>query len=605
MDIRFKKQIQINMGLGFDTLGAPLAAAVPIVIDANHDGLNDLLFTTLGDFTKGSTVPYEAKLLVSNGTTLVDGTEAYLPAGFSTLGTRTFDVGDFNGDGYLDIFFGNHGSESTPVIMGEQNRLLLGGANGFTDATDRLPQRSGFTHGAGAGDFDGDGDLDIYVNDWINLAYLMLNDGTGHFTIVDSYRSPEESWFIERDLDGNELDRFTNYYAEVFDMNGDGFADIWTSGINRDYSNLKSHDIFRALINDGHGHLGFSPTSGDFPMPADVEHTAGEQTYTGDIDHDGDIDLLVWTSNDAVGNYVGHGFQLLINDGLGNFTEESAERGVGNARYNGYYPAHETLVDFDGDGDLDIVAPLFSAAGATELDVLENAGDGTFTRVPHARWPQQLRPTGFTVIDMNDDGLPDLFTDMMPLWPWSEGNHEKQFLLYKGSINVSVNRTGWFTSDAIAGGSKADTLKGVGGDDTLRGNGGDDKLQGNAGADVLRGGLGKDKLSGGAANDRFVFDTKLSKTNIDTVADFKHDTDLIVLDRDIFTKLGGDLKPGQFYSKAGAAQAFDRSDRIIYDPKSGKLFYDDDGSKRGGHDAVHFATLAGHPKLDFGDFDIV
>ena len=58
-----------------------------------------------------------------------------------------------------------------------------------------------------------------------------------------------------------------------------------------------------------------------------------------------------------------------------------------------------------------------------------------------------------------------------------------------------------------------------------------------------------------------------------------------------------------FYARAGATGAHDVSDRIVYDTRSGKLYYDDDG--RGGHAAVHFATLSNRSALDHGDFDIV
>lgn len=611
MDIRFNKQIPINMGLGFDAYGSPVGAMTTIVIDVNHDGLDDLVFTTSGDFTKGDVAPFEVKVLVSNGKTLVDGTDQYLPDGFSILMNRNVDVADFNGDGFLDIFFGNSGSEFTsPELFGEQNRLLLGGANGFTDATDHLPQITDFSHGAGAGDFDGDGDVDLFVNtlgeDDHYPAYLMLNDGAAHFTIVDTYMA-EGGWFVEIDPDGNPMPFFGNYYADVFDMNGDGLADIWTSGIRPDLALDKTSDIFRALINDGQGHLGFSPTEGYFPKHPDVEHFASEQSYQGDVDHDGDTDLVVWVSNDDLSNNTGHGFELLINDGLGNFTEQAAARGIDNSRYQDYFPANEKFVDFDGDGDLDIVAPLYNTKGLAnaELDVLENKGDGTFVRVPLSLWPVNIRPQAFTVFDVNDDGIPDFFCDMMWNPPWTEGSHEKQFLVFMGSIDVSVNRSGWASSDAIAGGSKADVLKGAGGNDTLRGNGGNDKLRGDSGLDSLRGGLGADSLKGGGGADHFVFDTKLAKSNVDKVEDFKHNIDLVVLDADIFSKVGASLTRKEFYSKDGATGAHDRSDRLVYDSKSGKLFYDDDGNKAGGHNAVHFATLSTKPLLDAGDFIIV
>ncbi len=42
---------------------------------------------------------------------------------------------------------------------------------------------------------------------------------------------------------------------------------------------------------------------------------------------------------------------------------------------------------------------------------------------------------------------------------------------------------------------------------------------------------------------------------------------------------------------------------VNYDKKSGKLYYDDDG--KGGHAAVHFATLTGHPGIAAADFLVI
>jgi VCBS repeat-containing protein len=141
--------------------------------------------------------------------------------------------------------------------------------------------------------------------------------------------------------------------------------------------------------------------------------------------------------------------------------------------------------------------------------------------------------------------------------------------------------------------------------DKIDGAGGNDTIKGGDGNDTLIGGAGKDALTGGDGRDSFVFDSKLGASNVDTITDFRHNTDILVLDDKIFGKIGGKLEKAEFYDKAGATKAHDRNDRVIYDTKSGKLYYDDDGNKKGGHDAVHVATLSTKPTLDYGDFGIV
>jgi VCBS repeat-containing protein len=149
-----------------------------------------------------------------------------------------------------------------------------------------------------------------------------------------------------------------------------------------------------------------------------------------------------------------------------------------------------------------------------------------------------------------------------------------------------------------------DWLNGRGGNDWLSAGAGDDTIDGGSGRDVLVGGAGRDHLSGGTGRDFFVFCDTPSSRNADLVEDFRHDHDMIVLQRADFNGLRwGGLRESAFYSADGATKAHDASDRILYDSASGRLFYDADG--KGGHAPIHFATLEGAPVLDSGDFFIV
>ena len=149
-----------------------------------------------------------------------------------------------------------------------------------------------------------------------------------------------------------------------------------------------------------------------------------------------------------------------------------------------------------------------------------------------------------------------------------------------------------------------DVLNGRGGHDWLSGGAGNDTIHGGSGRDVLDGGRGHDVLRGGTGDDFFVFTDRPSARHADRIADFRHDHDTIVLQGADFRGLGwGGLKAKLFYAADGAYAAHDASDRIVYDTASGRLFYDRDGE--GGKAAVHFATLAGAPTLDAGDFLIV
>jgi Ca2+-binding RTX toxin-like protein len=131
--------------------------------------------------------------------------------------------------------------------------------------------------------------------------------------------------------------------------------------------------------------------------------------------------------------------------------------------------------------------------------------------------------------------------------------------------------------------------------------GGGQRLIGNFGSNVLDGKGGADTLIGLGGADTFAFTTALGGGNVDQIADFEGGIDTIALSQAIFDALApGELDPEAFAIGTTATEA---DDRIIYDPTSGNLFYDADGSGAGA--AVLFATLSGAPELHATDFAVV
>jgi Ca2+-binding RTX toxin-like protein len=161
---------------------------------------------------------------------------------------------------------------------------------------------------------------------------------------------------------------------------------------------------------------------------------------------------------------------------------------------------------------------------------------------------------------------------------------------------------------ALNGGRGGDVLQGDAGGDWLKGNAGNDKLFGHDGNDYLYGGIGKDVLSGGAGRDSFVFNTKAAKTNIDRVTDFNVFDDSIYLENAIFNALGnkGSINKPVQLKKAEFAlgnKAADGSDHVIYNKKTGALFYDADGT--GSQAQVQIATLSKNLKMNHKDFFVI
>ena len=100
-----------------------------------------------------------------------------------------------------------------------------------------------------------------------------------------------------------------------------------------------------------------------------------------------------------------------------------------------------------------------------------------------------------------------------------------------------------------------------------------------------------------------MFDTGLNKkTNVDKIVDFNHRDDTIHLAKSVFSKIA---KKGVLSSKAFwvGDKAHDASDRIVYNKKTGALFYDQDGN--GAKAAVQFATLPKKLALAANDFFVM
>src|SRR5690606_29628305 len=117
---------------------------------------------------------------------------------------------DFNGDGHIDLIFGNQG----------QNRIFINDGTGkFKDETElRLPKDESTTQNIALIDFDNVGDMDLIIgNDEGN--FLWMNQGRGFFKDITLNHSPSS-----KDIETRKV--------TVFDANKDGFMDVFLSNVD-------------------------------------------------------------------------------------------------------------------------------------------------------------------------------------------------------------------------------------------------------------------------------------------------------------------------------------------------------------------------------------
>jgi hypothetical protein len=135
---------------------------------------------------------------------------------------------------------------------------------------------------------------------------------------------------------------------------------------------------------------------------------------------------------------------------------------------------------------------------------------------------------------------------------------------------------------------------------TITGNGNRNRLVGGDGDDTLIGLGQRDRLQGGAGRDQFVL-TNASRQDADLILDLER-RDRILISRSGFSddlELGGiNASQGRLGSSAG-----DSSDRFIYNPNNGVVFFDEDGV--GGVAQVAIARLTGNPGVSIRTVQIV
>jgi RTX calcium-binding nonapeptide repeat (4 copies)/Lectin C-type domain len=169
------------------------------------------------------------------------------------------------------------------------------------------------------------------------------------------------------------------------------------------------------------------------------------------------------------------------------------------------------------------------------------------------------------------------------------GNNVEQLIL-----------TGSEAIDGI-GNSLNNSITGNAANNILKGEAGKDKLNGSGGNDLLVGGEGNDILTGGKGKDSFVFNSL--NEGVDTIKDFSKADDLIQVSAAGFgggLSKGNPISSGQFVF---GTTANDSSDRFIYDPDTGKLYFDQDGV--GGSNQVLFAIFNNQPFVTSSSIEVI
>jgi hypothetical protein len=294
-------------------------------------------------------------------------------------GSRSACWGDLDNDGDFDLVNGT--ILRLPEDEGEHNDVYRNNGDGsFSDVTDdpilgtRMKTRSVVLF---------DMDNDFYLDIFSVPGYLGTNDTPPWSHPNEVYHNAMAFAFEAWDASdcGALLTAPAGHGATATDFDNDGDLDIFAAN---------QTGPLNILINNGQGLFALVSD----PASLGITHGAGSGITMGDVDNDGDLDLLL------VSKQPSEAF-LYFNDGDGTFTF-STQSWSNVLGYMGGF------ADIDNDMDLDLVFAGYPRS-------LMNDGNGQFEQgsvIPYAVPVGSPRSLAFA--DIEDDGDPDfVITDLV------------------------------------------------------------------------------------------------------------------------------------------------------------------------------------------------
>lgn len=294
--------------------------------DYDNDGDLDLLVNT-SDATQAS------RIYRNNGNnTFTDVTSTVAPALLNGVRERCAIWGDVNNDGRLDFLRNTSNTSGLELYIQSSGGIFGDGIGGTTPVYFNSTNISDGlnTEGTGFMDFDGDGDLDIIFDNHDFGIDVLRNNYINHLT--ETVVNPAAASLFTHATPGTTPILGLNQtaidgdYGSFTDVNDDGWVDIFMRKQNE-------NDFF---LNQG----GTFSNGADL-AEADNNNKGAVALY--DFDNDGDFDAY-WTENGIN--------QIFRNDGGGTWTALGAATGIPTGA-NGIDEV--SCGDIDNDGDIDIL----------------------------------------------------------------------------------------------------------------------------------------------------------------------------------------------------------------------------------------------------------
>ncbi len=333
------------------------------VADFNGDGKPDLAVANY----RSNNVSVLLNTTPSGATTPTFAPQQAFATGSSP---RSVAVGDFNGDGRLDLAVANQGSNSVSVLL---NTTPVG------QTTPAFAPQQTFTTGrypvsVAAADINGDGKSDIAITSGFGGLSVLLNRTPADVTTLSF--APQQTFPVS----GRSL--------AVGDFNGDGKLDLAIA-------NQDANNVF--ILLNVPAPITVAPSL--YPQQAFTTDSFPASVAIGDFNGDGKPDL-------ATPNGVSHTVSVLLNTTPTGATTPSFSP---QATFSiGRLAAAVAVGDFNGDGKPDLAVSTLAYGTVSILLNSTPAGATVPSFAPGGTFAAGDEPGFLAVGDFNGDGKPDL-----------------------------------------------------------------------------------------------------------------------------------------------------------------------------------------------------
>jgi hypothetical protein len=430
------------------------------VADVNNDGLDDIIRLNQSN---------QINLDIQN---INGGYTNYSLGTFTGGNAWAMTVADLDNNGIKDVIAGMGSTGSIALIS------FTGG--NYTAAITVLQGSNFFWQNISVGDFNNDGWQDIFGCDDVNWSKLYINNGNGTFrrmanavqsvtmglgnitlTVQNNLSfTPGQSVYVTHNSENYMTGQVVSYTGNTLVVNttalvGGGTYGSWSIDQNT-VINFITHPGTWGTTGDPNNSGNYGTVWTDFDSDGDLDFyiakcrqsssdpndlrridelfindgtykfkedaaargvANGWQTWTasfGDIDNDGDFDIAA-INND-------HTSQIFENDGTGHYTELI----TANISTSGIYPLESQFEDFDNDGFIDLLV-----TGDDDYIYYKNNGDKTFTRINALFSTNGVM--SFATGDLNHDGFVDVYASLGDIYNNPSGTFDDIMYLNNGN----------------------------------------------------------------------------------------------------------------------------------------------------------------------------